>query len=106
MNVELISPIVRQIRLPNHDLYKINNSERGKKINLQELFNILCTNPSFKSSFDVDVNPRQNWVTIQITGQAKIFSNGTVTTNLNLPEEALIEFFAKFYQAYIKEAII
>lgn len=105
MNLELIPPTIKQIRLPNHKDFKILNSDRGKKINLQELFKILCANQSFKASFDTALNPRQNWVTINITGQAKIFSNGTVTTNLNLNDEALIEFFAKFYKAYIKEAI-
>lgn len=105
MDLELIPPTIKQIRLPNHKEFKNNNADRGKKIDLQELFQILCVNESFKASFDTDSNPRQNWVTINISGQAKIFSNGTVTTNLNLNNEALIEFFAKFYSEYIKEAI-
>lgn len=105
METELVRPKITQVRLPNHPEFKLSNPERGKKIDLQELYYNLKSNDSFKASFDIDTNPRQNWVTINISGQAKIYSKGTITTDLNLNNEALIEFFAKFYSAYIKEVI-
>lgn len=97
METELVRPKITRISLPNY--------KKNKKINLHELYFNLKSNESFKASYDTDSNPKQNWVSLNIVGQAKIFSNGTVVTDLALPDEALIIFFDRLYSAYIKEVI-
>ena len=97
METRLVSPVVRTIALPN--------KKTGKRINLEKLFTNLKGLETFKPEYDKETNPSQNWVAVTITGKAKFFSNGTMTTNLNLPDEALIEIFDKFYKAYILEVL-
>jgi hypothetical protein len=97
METRLLEPTIKKIALPN--------KFHSKKIDLRKLYDILKDNSSFQPTYDTDINPSQNWVTITFTGTAKVFSNGTVTTNLNLPNSALIEIFDKIYIAYIKEAL-
>jgi hypothetical protein len=97
METELVQPTIRKIALPN--------KKYGIRINLEKLFEMIKDVDSFKPQYDKDSNPCQNWVEVTISGKAKFFSNGTVTTNLNLPDEALIELFDKFYKAYIKEVL-
>jgi hypothetical protein len=93
----LLPPNVKKISLPNQ--------KRGKRINLHKLLVNLENNSSFCAKMDSDANPKQNWVELSIVGRAKIFSNGTATTTLNLPNEALIIFFEKLYRAYIEECL-
>jgi len=93
----LVVPNVRKIALPN--------KKHGKKININCLLNSMSLNESFKAHMDNDLNPYQNWVEINIVGKAKIFPNGTVLTDINLPDEALIVFFDKIYKAYVKECL-
>jgi len=97
MDTCLVPPIIKKISLPN--------KKYNQKIDLNKLFQSMKTNESFQAQYDKRKNPYQNWVEITITGKAKIFSNGTATTNLMLPDESLIEFFDKIYKAYIKDCI-
>ena len=97
METKLLAPVIKTIALPN--------KKYGKRINLEKLFSNLQNIESFKPHYDKETNPSQNWVGVTITGNARFFSNGTVTTNLNLPNEALIEIFDKFYKAYILEVL-
>lgn len=105
-----IEPMLKKIALPNKITDKrekrlIKYPGYGKKINLGILHKLLQNNSSFCSSYDKDLNPNQNFVTIKISGTARLYSNGTVTTNLNLPDSSLEMFFEKFYEAYIKECL-
>lgn len=97
LDTVIVPPTVRKINLPN--------KKHGKKIDLQKLVSVLDVNKSFKASMDLDSNPYQNYVEISIVGQARIFSNGTMTTTLNLPDEALIIFCDRLYKAYIAECL-
>jgi hypothetical protein len=97
METCLVPPLIKKISLPN--------KKHDQKIDLNKLFTNLKTNESFQASYDKRKNPYQNWVEIIITGKARIFSNGTATTNLMLPDEALIEFFDKLYKAYILDCL-
>jgi len=97
METILEQPVIKKISLPN--------KKYGKRINLEKFFCNIQDIESFKPQYDKDSNPYQNWVEVTITGKAKFFSNGTITTNLNLPDSALIEFFDKFYKAYIIEVL-
>lgn len=97
LETKLLQPTIKKIALPN--------KKHFKRINLEKLFESLKSNNSFQAHLDREINPSQNWVSINIVGEAKIFSNGTVTTNLNLPDEALIEIFDKLYKAYILEVL-
>jgi hypothetical protein len=62
-------------------------------------------NPSFAAKRDTDLNPKQNWVELNIVCKAKIFSNGTLTTNISLNDSATIVLFDEIYKAYIKECL-
>jgi len=97
MKTELVQPTIRKIALPN--------KKTGQRINLEKLYMSIKGVDSFQPQYDKDSNPCQNWVEVTISGKAKFFSNGTVTTNLNLPDSALIELFDKFYKAYVKEVL-
>jgi len=97
MDTILEAPILKKISLPN--------KKYGKRINLKKFYENIVDIESFKASYDTEINPYQNYVEVTISGKAKFFSNGTITTNLNLPDSALIEFFDKFYKAYIMEVL-
>lgn len=91
----IIQPTWKKIALPN--------KKKGTRIKLNELLTELQTNESFKARMDKDLNPNQNWIEININGKLKIFSNGTAVTNLDLPDESLIVFCEKLYNAYVRE---
>jgi len=105
-----IEPMLKKIALPNkitdkRDKRLVKSKDYGKKINLVLLNNALSNNSCFVSNYDKDLNPYQNYVSIEIRGTARFYSNGTVTTNINLPDESLTIFFEKFYEAYIMECL-
>ena len=102
METCLEQPTIKKISLPNKNL---GSKDYQKKINLEKLYYKLKKESTLKSEYDKDSNPYQNWVTIQIQGTAKIFSNGTTTTNLALPNESLVTFFDKFYKAYVRDCL-
>lgn len=91
-----------KISLPNKNQ---GSKDYGKKINLQKLHQTIQDNRTFKTNYDTDSNPYQNYIELTITGKARIYSNGTITSYLNLPKEALIEFYDKFYKAYVRDTL-
>jgi len=107
METKLIPPKIKTIKLPNQ--------KYDKKINLFKLLNVLDdVSFTFKATFDKDNNPKQNWVYLEIIGHekelhykgfAKIFSNGTITTTINLPDVVLVNLFDKIYKSYITEVL-
>jgi hypothetical protein len=97
MDTILLKPTIKTINLPN--------KKHDQKIDLNKLLISLQTNQSFNAEFDKRKNPYQNWVEITIQKKARIFSNGTVTTDILLPDNELITFFDKIYKAHILECI-
>ena len=98
METRLINPVIRKISLPNQ--------KQGHKINLDKMFKNLLTDKNFEASYDKRKNPYQNWVEIKVAmhfeGKAKIFSNGTTTTDIGLPNDLLLDLFESIYINYIK----
>ena len=94
---------------------KLPNQKYDKKINLFKLLNTIDdVSFTFKATMDKDTNPCQNWVYLEITGHekglkyngvARIYSNGTITTTINLPDGVLVNLFDKIYKAYITEVL-
>jgi hypothetical protein len=101
METRLVTPAIRKISLPNQ--------RESKKINLDKAYKQLATNPQYEAQFDKRKNPYQNWVDIKVQmnfeGHAKIFSNGTATTDIALPDELLLDLFEAIYVQYIKHCV-
>ena len=104
----LIAPSIQKtIWLPNseHNPKGLLSPDFKKKINLKKLHKLIEGNQSFKPKYDTRANPCQNYVEITITGSLWVYANGTVNTKLNLPDEALIVFLGKLYNAYMRECL-
>jgi len=86
---------------------KIQLDMKGKKIDLQKLNKLFCAEGLYKSEFDLDSNPSCNFVMVDfvITGKARIFSSGSITTNLKLPKNSLAELFYYMQETTIKECL-
>ena len=84
-------------------LHEIQLDLRGNKIDLEKLHRLLMAKGQYKSNFDTDSNPYCNYVTLKFEGTARLFSNGKITTNLNFPQEALIDLFWALHKANIME---
>jgi hypothetical protein len=99
--------IQKTIWLPNsdHNPKGSLSPDFKKKINLKKLHALIEGNQSFKPKYDTRSNPFQNYVEIVITGSIFVYSNGTVNTKLNLPDEALLVFLGKLYNAYMRECL-
>jgi len=99
--------IQKTIWLPNseHNPRGTLSPDYKKKINLKKLHHTIEGNQSFKPKYDTRCNPFQNYVEINITGSIWVYSNGTVNTKLNLPDEALIVFMSKLYNAYMRDCL-
>jgi hypothetical protein len=107
MKSELQPSKFRKVKLPNGlPLTK----DSGKKINLLALYQSLQNNPIFKPQYDLDTNPRQNFVKIDIinlniNGCMWIYSNGTISTNIGLKDEILISLIDFLYQLYGRDTL-
>jgi hypothetical protein len=96
----------RKLKLQNglktHKDYK-------KKINLGKLATELKNEKQYQINYDLDTNPRQNYIQTKIIGSQKIqgqfwlYSNGTITTNIGLSDKTLIRFFDAFYYIYVRD---
>lgn len=98
----------RKLKLPNGlPLTK----DRNKKINLEQLYQQLQGEKQYLAEYDKHTNKYQNYIKITIKGsniiqgQFRIFSNGTITTNIGLTEQVLIRFFDAFYYIYVRDTL-
>lgn len=91
---------ITKISLPNKNK---GSKDYGKKINLQKLYENTPQTKTIKLNYDKDSNPYQNYIGIELNGHIRMYSNGTVTTNFPIPQEALLIFLDKFYKAYVRD---
>jgi len=99
------SPLTK-ISLPNKNR---GSKDYTKKINLQKLYSTIDQTKTLQThlnpQYDKDSNPRQNYLGITLSGHLRLYSNGTVTTNFPIPQEALLLFLDKFYKAYVRDCL-
>jgi len=98
-------PMMKQIVLPNSEKHRGLSQDKKKRINLPKLHNKFMVEGLFKSDYDKDSNPFCNYVELTFVGKARIFSNGTITTNLNFPDEELLLLFERLYNITIKDCL-
>jgi len=104
----VFAPLIKKvIWLPNSEHNPKGNlsPDYKKKINLKKLHKLIEGNQSFNPKYDTRANKYQNYVQIDITGSLWVYSNGTVNTSINLPDEALIVFLGKLYNAYMRDCL-
>ena len=93
---------ITKISLPNKNK---GSKDYQKKINLQQLHDSIEQTKTIKTNYDKETNPRQNYLSIELKGHIRLYSNGTVTTNFPIPQEALVLFLDKFYKAYVRDTL-
>ncbi len=81
------------------------NKKIGRKINLRKLHDLIKGKETLNPKYDTRSNPCLNYLEINVSGSIWVYANGTAKTNLNLPDESLLLFFDKLYQAYMKECL-
>ena len=104
--LNFIPPKTRTIELFNKD---IRHHDFGKKIDLQKLCESLKENNLFVPSYDLDSNPFQNYIQIDvkglndIEGSFWIYANGTARTNIGVHKDYLCYLTIFLYNMYIKD---
>ena len=95
-----------KISLPNKNK---GSKDYNKKINLKKLYNTIDQTKNLQThlepNYDTEINPKQNYLGIKLTGNIRLYSNGTVTTNFPIPQDALLLFLDKFYKAYVRDCL-
>lgn len=108
MKPQIVPTKLRKIKLQNG---LEGHKDYGKKFDLYLVHKVLHNNQVFKSSFDTDANPYQNFVQIEVqnlngvTGSFWVYSNGTMNTNIGLSNALLISLSDFLYQMYLQDCL-
>ena len=78
---------------------------QGRTIDLQKLHDLLKSEGLYQSNYDKDSNPYCNYLELEFSGKARLFSSGKITTNLNFPDEDLKELFYRMQTGTIMQCL-